>query len=62
MPHTKSTDVKKRFLRFLFRARFYVFNVFLFSKRFYLKNAGKVQSGKHINKKHFRNNSNEIDL
>jgi len=40
---------------------FYVFNVFLFSKRFlFLKNVGKVQSGKQINKKHFQNNSNEI--
>jgi len=40
---------------------FYVFNVFLFSKRFLvLKNVGKVQSGKQINKKHFQNNSNEI--
>jgi len=32
---------------------------------FYLKNVGKVQSGKsgkQINKKHFQNNSNEIDL
>ena len=26
-----------------------------------LKN-GKIQSGKQINKKHFQNNSNEIDL
>jgi len=57
-------DVKKRFLRFFsFRSRFYVFNVFSFSKRFfYLKNVGKVQSGKQINKKHFEDNSNEIDL
>jgi len=35
MPHTKSTDVKKRFLRFFYLG--HVFNVFLFSKRFYLK-------------------------
>jgi len=36
---------------------------FLFSERFlFLKNVGKVQSGKQINKKHFQNNSNEIDL
>ena len=34
-----------------------VFYVFLS-----LKNVGKVQSGKQINKKHFQNNSNEIDL
>jgi len=38
-----------------------VFNVFLFSKRFF-KNVGKVHSGKQVNKKHFQNNSNEIDL
>jgi len=24
-------------------------------------NVGKVQSGKHVNKKHFQNNSNKID-
>ena len=35
---------------------------FLFSKRILFKNVGKVQSGKQINKKHFQNNSNEIDL
>jgi len=37
----------------------------VFSKRFFLflKNVGKVQSGKQINElKHFQNNSNEIDL
>jgi len=48
-------DVKKRFLRFL--TFFYFLNVFLF-----LKNVGKVERGKQINKKHFQNNSNEIDL
>jgi len=45
------------FLRFL--------DVFLFSKRFLFKKrwqSSKVQSGKQINKKHFQNNSNEIDL
>jgi len=42
---------------------FTFFNVFLFSKRFFiLKNVGKVLSGKQINKKHFQTNSNEIDL
>ena len=47
----------------VFNAFCHVFNVFnVFSKRFYLKNVGKVQSGKQINKKHFQNNSNEIDL
>ena len=43
------------FLRFL--TFFYFPNVFLF-----LKNVGKVQSGKQINKKHFQNNSDERDL
>jgi len=52
-------DVKNVFLRFYFGHLFYVF---LFSKRVLLKNVGKVQSGKQINKKHFQNNSNEIDL
>jgi len=58
------TNVKKTFLRFFtLVTSFYVFNVFLFSKRFlFKKNDGKVQSGKQINKKHFQNNSNEIDL
>jgi len=49
---------------------FYFGHVFLrFSKLFYFpnvfyfkKNVGKVQSGKQVNKKHFQNNSNEIDL
>ena len=36
---------------------FFIFQTFLF-----LKNTGKVQRGKQINKKHFQNNSNEIDL
>ena len=40
-----------RFLNF-----FYFPNVFFI----FLKNVGKVQSGKQINKKHFQNNSNEI--
>jgi len=55
----------KTFLRFFyFWSRFLrFFYVFLFSKLFYfLKNVGKVQSGKQINKKHFQNNSNGIDL
>ena len=56
-----STDVKKRFHVFHFGQVSYVFYfpnvVFLF-----LKNVDKVQSGKQINKKHFQNNSNEIDL
>jgi len=50
-----TTDVKKNF--------FYFGHVFLFSKCFfYFKRVGKVQSGKQINKKHFQNNSNEMDL
>jgi len=45
-------DIKKRFFTF-----------FLFFKRFfYFKKVGKVQGGKQINKKHFQNNSNEIEL
>jgi len=43
------------FLRF--SKLFYFPNVFYFKK-----NVGKVQSGKQVNKKHFQNNSNEIDL
>jgi len=60
---THSIDVKTLFTFFLFWSRFFTFfNVFLFSKRFFLflKNVAKVQSGKQINKKHFQNNSNEI--
>jgi len=55
-------DVKKRFYVFYFGHVFNVLTFFLFSKRFlFKKNVGKVQSGKQINKKHFQNNSNEID-
>jgi len=43
------------FLRFKV---FFIFQTFFIFK----KNVGKVQSGKQINKKHFQNNSNEIDL
>ena len=51
----------KTFLRFFLLVTFYVF--FKFSKRFsFLKNVGKVQSGKQSNKKHFQNNNNEIDI
>ena len=40
----------------------HVFNVHFIFQTFFLffKNVGKVQSGKQINKKHFQNNSNEI--
>jgi len=56
---------KKRFFMFFlnFGHVFYVFQCFFyFPNVFYLKNVGKVQSCKQINKKHFQNNSNEIDL
>jgi len=43
---------------FLFRSLFYVF----FKGFFIFKNVGKVQSGNQVNKKHFQNNNNEIDL
>ena len=51
---TGTIDVKTLFT---FLTIFYFPNVFLF-----LKNVGKVERGKQINKKHFRNNSNEIDV
>jgi len=62
--HPVNHKPKKRFLRFLFWSRFFTFlTFFLFSKRFFIfKNVAKVQSGKQINKKHYQNNSNEIDL
>ena len=58
------TDVKNILTFFFILVTFfYVFNVFLFSKRLlFLKNVGKVQSGKQINKKHFQNNSNENSM
>jgi len=34
----------------------------ILSRFLFLRNVGKVQSGKQINKKHFQNNSNETDL
>ena len=51
----------KNVLRDLFWSRFYVFYVLFIFRTFFLflKNVGKVQSGKQINKKHFQNNSNE---
>jgi len=53
---------KNVFLRFFISVTFFTFfKTFIFSKPFlFLKNVGKVQSGKQINKKHFKNNSNEI--
>jgi len=51
----KTIDVKKRLRFFYFWSRFLHLKFFLFSKRFsFLKNVGKVQSGKQINKKHFQ--------
>ena len=37
MPHTKSTDVKNVFYVFLFRSRFYGFNVFFIFQTFLFK-------------------------
>jgi len=52
-------DVKNvLFVLFKFWSRIFIFQTFFL----FLKNVGKVQSGKQINKKHFQNNSNEIDL
>jgi len=61
---TPFIDVKNVFLRFFkFWSRSFTFlTFFYFPNVFYLKNVGKVQSGKQINKKHFQNNNNEIDL
>jgi len=54
--HIRTIDVKNVFLHFFYFG--HVFTFFLFLK----KNVGKVQSGKQINKKHFQNNNNGIDL
>jgi len=51
----RSTDVKNVSCVFILVTFFNFPNDFLF-----LKNVGKVQSGKQINKKHFQHNSNEI--
>jgi len=57
-PHT----CKNTFVTFAILVTFFTFfNVFFIFQTFFLKNVGKVQSGKQINKKHFQNNSNEID-
>jgi len=55
-------DVKNVFCVFLFWSRFLCFLTFFYIPNvfFIFKNVGKVQSGKQINKKHFQNNSNEI--
>ena len=52
---------KKKLFTFLFGHVFTFF--FNFPNVFFIfQNVGKVQSGKQINKKHFQNNSNEIDV
>jgi len=52
---------KRFYVFFLFWSCFLRFQtLFIFQTFFILKNVGKVQSGKQINKKHFQNNSNEI--
>ena len=48
---------KNVFFTFFILVTFFIFQTF-----FILKNVGKIQSGKQINKKHFQNDSNEIDL
>jgi len=53
----------KKILRFFILVTFFTFLTFFSQTCLFLKkNVGKVQSGKQINKKHFQNNSNEIDL
>ena len=59
--HPGSIDVKTFFTYFLFWSRFYVFGrFFIFQTFFILKKRWQSQSGKQTNKKHFQNNSNEI--
>jgi len=60
----KPIDVKNVFYVFFYFGHvFTFFNVFFIFQTFlFKKNIGKVQSGKPINKKHFQNNSNVIDL
>ena len=59
----KPIDVKNVFYVFFILVTFLRFlTFFYFPDVFYLKDIGKVQSGKQINKKHFQNNSNVIDL
>jgi len=54
----RTIDVKKRFFMFfLFWSHFLIFQTFfIFKKRW------QNSHGHQINKKHFHNNSNEIDL
>jgi len=63
VPVCQSIDVKNVFTFFLFWSRFFTFvTFFIFQKFLFLKNVGKVQSGKQIHKKHFQNNSKETDV
>jgi len=55
-------DVKTFFTFFYFGHLFTFLTFLYFPNVFYLKNVGKVQSGKQMNKKHFQTNSNEVDL
>jgi len=48
---------KKTFTFFILATFFYVFLIFQ-TFFLFLKNVGKVQSGKQINKKHFQNDMN----
>ena len=59
---TKIIGVKNGFTFFFILVTFLRFLTFHFPKVFILKNVGKVQNGKQINKKHFQNNSNETNL
>ena len=59
-----SIDVKNVFYVFFYFGHvFTLLTFFIFHRFLFKKNVGKVfHSCKQINKKHFRNNSNEIDL
>ena len=63
-PTVLSIDVKNVFLRFFYFGHVFTFLTFFFIFQTFLifKNVGKVKNGKQIDKKHFHNNSNEIDL
>jgi len=61
---TATIDVKTFFYVFFIFVTFFTFLTFFYFPNvffLFLKNVGKVQSGKQINKKHFQNNSNEIE-
>jgi len=52
-------DVKNVFTFFFILVAGFAFLTFFYFPNVFFK-VGKVQSGKHVNKKHFQNNSNEI--